>query len=209
MLTKKKILVVLIIAMLTSASPLCAAADTKSPDPHKDTSVLVEAFVVKVTTAALTESRVNPIAKAPDGISITNILWCLRDPEKGKVISGAKVTSQHHNEAKTEQKKSIYIKDIPSRGRYRSYSESKSFTVRPRITTDEKISVSYIYSETIFLPENNPEYNKEGSRPLDMAEYEWQGSLTAKSGIPQIVGANQDNDSIVFLIITATIQNPK
>ena len=190
------------------------AAAEKQPDPYENTSVLVEAFLVRVSTEALSEVGVNPIGQSPEGISILKILSCLNDPEKAEVLSGAKVQSSHSREARSEQGKRVYVKNESSnvvKGkdgprevksvRYNDYGIGRTLSMRPFMISDDKVRIEFNYEESNF------ELADDESAPATMFDYEWSGRIVARSGIPAIAGAVQDDESITFLILTATIQD--
>ncbi|MHC4855364.1 MAG: hypothetical protein ACYS72_03055, partial [Planctomycetota bacterium] len=185
----------------------------KEANPYENTSVLIEAFVVRVSTAALAELGVNPIGQAPEGISILKILACLDDAEKGEVVSGAKVTARHNNEARTKNNETFYIKresvstamgkqgPVESKSvTFDAYSSGKSFSVVPRIQPKGDIRLEASYSDSGIIE------NEDQSIPPTKIGYDWGGVLTMSSGQPVIAGAAQNEDNVTFLILTATIQ---
>jgi hypothetical protein len=214
MLRKKEFVIVLLVGVLCLGTAFCQERTEKQMDPYENTSVLVEAFVVRVSTEALTEVGVNPIGQSPEGISILKILSCLNDPEKAEVLSGAKVQSSHSREAKSEQRKRVYVKNESSnvvKGkdgprevksvRYNDYSVGRTLSIQPFMISDDKIRIEFNYEES------NYELADDDSAPPTIFDYEWSGRIVAKSGIPAIAGAVQDDESITFLILTATIQD--
>jgi hypothetical protein len=214
MLRKKEVIIVLLVGFFCVGTAFCDNQAEKQPDPHQNTSVLVEAFVVRVSTEALTEMGVNPIGQTPEGVSIIKILACLDDPEKAEVLSGAKVQSSNSREAKSEQQKRVYVKKESSnvvKGkdgprevksvRYDDYNAGIILSIRPIIISDDKVRVYFNYEESNF------ELADDESAPPTVFSYEWSGEIVARSGIPAIVGAAQTDDSITFLILTVTIQD--
>lgn len=182
----------------------------KEVDPYENTSVLVEAFMVRVSTEALAEVGVNSIGQAPESISILKILSCLDDPEKAEVISGAKVAARNKNQAVSKNSETFYIKresvnnDSPIDEKsvtFDPYSSGKNFTVIPRIQPDGTIRLEATYSDTGIIE------NDDRTIPPVQLRYDWSGVLSMESGIPMIAGASQNNDTMTFLILTATIQD--
>lgn len=182
-------------------------------DTYKNTSVLVEAFMVHVSADALVEAGVSPIGQSPEGVSILKILWCLKDEENAKVISGAKVNCRHRQEAETNSHQRRYVArkrvttrkgpDGPVQSENISYDDYQSglkFQSRAFVLEKNNVSVEYIFSMTDF-----DEVEDQTAPPTTYSQ-EWQGTLTAISGRPVIAGAAQDDESITFLILTATIQ---
>jgi hypothetical protein len=186
----------------------------KQADPYANKSVLVEAFVVRVSTEALAEVGVNPIGQAPEGVSILKILSCLEDPEKAEVISGAKVTAEHNNRTETKNEETFYIKResvntaVTNQGPIESksvtfdaYSSGKSFSVVPYIQPEGDIRLKASYSDTGIIK------NEDQTIPPTQINYHWSGVLSLRSGTLAIAGATQDNETVTFLVLIATIQD--
>lgn len=188
----------------------------KEADPYENASVLAEAFMVRVSTAALAELGVNPIGQAPEGISILKILACLGDPEKGEVVSGAKAIAGNNKEARTKNGETFYIKresvstamgqqgPVESKSvTFDEYNSGKSFSIVPRIQSNGDIRLEVSYSDSGIIE------NEDQSIPPTRTGYDWSGVLTMKSGKPVIASAAQDEDNVTFLILTATIQDER
>ena len=186
----------------------------KEANPYENTSVLVEAFVVRVSTAAVAELGVNPIGQAPEGISILKILACLTDPEKGRVISGVKVTALHNNRSKIQNGETLYVKRETGRQTVTKqgpvagseisidpYDTGRIFSIIPHIRTDGKIRVESTFSYSGIIKNEDPMI------PPAKIGYDWTGAVTADSGKPVIASAVQDEENVTFLILTATIQD--
>ena len=216
MLREKEVIVVLLVGVLCLGTTFCQERVEEQADPYENISVLVEAFVVRVSTEALAEVGINPIGQLPEGISILKILSCLNDPEKAEVLSGAKVQSSHSREARSEQGKRVYIKNESSNVvkdkdgprevksvRYNDYRVGKTLSMQPFMISDDKVRIEFNYEESNF------ELADDESAPATIFDYEWSGRLVARSGIPAIAGAVQDEESITFLILTATVQDLK
>jgi hypothetical protein len=84
MLQKKEMVVILLAGMCCLGTAFCEEQAQKAPDPYENTSVLVEAFVVRVSNAALAEAGVNPIGQSPEGISILKIPLVSERPGKSQ-----------------------------------------------------------------------------------------------------------------------------
>jgi len=184
----------------------------KEVDPHENTSVLVEAFMVRVSTEALVETGVNPIGQAPEGISILKILACLDDPDTAEVISGSKLSVRHSSQAEMSNNETFYLKreivnmrqtpDGPLEMkdvRYDAYESGIQFEARPTILQDG-VRLSYEYSASGF------EENEDTQAPPTRYGMDLSGTVTMPSGKPVIAGGLQAEDSVTFLILTATIQ---
>jgi len=233
MLRKKEILIVLFIGAMcfsalgaetrtiTTRNPKTGETISKQvpvapkeADPFEDTSVLVEAFVVRVSTEALAEVGVNPIGQAPEGISILKILACLNDPDEAEVISGAKVTAVQNKQARIENRKTLYVKKETGRQTVtkqgpvagseisiNSYDSGRTFSIVPHVQTDGPIRVEATFSYSGIV------INEDKSMPPGHISFDWSGVITAHSGKPVIASAVQDEENITFLILTATIQD--
>ncbi|MDH4203660.1 MAG: hypothetical protein OEV87_12320 [Phycisphaerae bacterium] len=176
----------------------------KEADPYDNTSVLVEAFVVRVSTEALAELDVNSIGQSPEGISILKILACLDDPEKGKVVSGTKLAARNGKHASLNNTERVYVKT--ERGdsvNYTEFESGKRFDVSVSIETETAVSAEYRYSESSFDETEDDEV------PPTTLSNEWMGEVILSTGKAIVAGAAQDDDTITFLILTATIQEPE
>ena len=214
MLRKKELIIILLVGMCCLGTAFCADKAEKQPDPFENTSVLVEAFMVRVSTEALAEVGINPIGQAPEGISILKILACLEDPEKAVVISGAKAMARSNGRAESSSEETFYIKtenvntmqtpegpietkDIS----FDKYRSGKAFEAVPRIQSDKSIRLQAEYSYTGIIE------NEDAMTPPTTISYDWSGVLVLRSGIPAIASAAQNDDSVTLLILTATIQD--
>ena len=214
MLQKKEVIMVLLVGFFCLDTAFCNNQAEKQPEPYQNTSVLVETFVVRVSTEALTEMEVNPIGQGPEGVSIIKILACLDNPEKAEVLSGAKAQSLHGREASSQQQKRVYVKKESSKVvkekdgprevksvRYDDYDARITLSTRPFVISDDTVRIEFNYEESNF------ELADDESVPPTIFSYEWSGEIVARSGIPAIAGAAQTDDSITFLILTVTIQD--
>lgn len=224
MLRKKDIFVVLLLIVVCSAmvwaetaEPRTRTVTTRDPktgrtvskqvpvvsaNPYENASVLVEAFVVRVSMEALAEAGVNPIGQSPESISILKILSCLDDADKGKVFSGAILTARNGKEARVKDEKHIYVKS--ERGNsvsYEAFESGKNFGITTRFNSNNAITVEYSYSQSSF------EESEDKETPPTTFSNNWVGVLTMSAGKPVIAGAVHDDDTATFLILTATIQD--
>ncbi len=215
MLQKKKTIVIVLAGMCCLGTAFCADKAEKQPDSFINTSVLVEAFMVRVSTEALTELGVNPIGQAPEGISILKILSCLDDLDKAEVVSGAKVNCRHNDESRVNNEDTFYVKKelintamgkqgpVESKSvRFDAYSSGKTFEARPRIQSEGSIRLGSQYSYTGLIG------NEDSMIPPTQISYDWRGVLVLRSGVPAIASATQDDKTVIFLILVATIQEP-
>ncbi len=191
------------------------------PDPYANAQILVEAFVVEVPTSAMAEMGISPIGQGSDGITVAKLGACLVSDEGARVISGAKVSAKQGREGKSQENKRCYLKEmagtfpVSQKGKpaieksgviFRDYNFSKKLEVSARIISEYTISTEYTYSESGILtdPKN---YDPNNFAPPDSYSYDWEGILSLSSGKPVIAGAAQNKDRVVFLILTATVQD--
>ncbi len=180
-------------------------------DPYKNSTVLVEAFVVEVKLSALYDLGVSPIGQKPNSVSIENILKCLQDEDSAGVSTGAKVVLQQKQSASTESKETIYrgrqapIKvgsnRVVSRS-YQSYNISSSFRASVNILPDSRIFVSFDFNQ--FGVEKIASMN---DMPPTTITREWSGTVCLEAGKPSIAGATQGEQKAVFLILCADIKS--
>jgi hypothetical protein len=189
------------------------------PDPYANVRILVEAFVVEVSTAGLQDVGVNPIGAGTDGITVAKLAACLMN-ESANVISGAKVSAKQNEKGTSKENRTIIYKQInkstamvidgkPVTGigvRYSDYDFIKQLSVSPVIRPDRSIAVGYSYEEGGVTPDVE-HYDPNDETPPSRYAYSWDGRLSLVSGHPVIAGAAQNKDRVVFLILTATVQN--
>lgn len=175
--------------------------EIKAVDPYANTSVLTEAFVVRIPTVALIEAGVNPLAQAPDGVSVLAILRCLAADE-GEVIAGAKVHGRHGTEAESNSTQTSYFRENNrENARINPYSSEVRFEVRNYMTERGQIRIEYHFSLSVFDEEG------EDNRPPDSFTFSWSGAVPALSGRPVIAGAAQNDETTTFLVLTATVND--
>ena len=120
----------------------------------------------------------------------------------------------HNDEARTKNRDTFYIKresvstamgkqgPVESKSiTFDSYSSGKTFEAVPRIQSEGTIRLEASYSDSGIIE------NEDQTIPPTLINYDWSGVLVLQSGIPAIVGAAQDDETITFLILTATIQD--
>lgn len=188
------------------------------PDPYANAQILIEAFVVEVSTAGLQDVGVNPIGAGPEGITIARLAACLMN-ESAKVISGVKVAVRQRSEATAKEQKTSYYKQIKktvamsnnvpvtnTNTQYSAYDFGKSLRALTSFQPDCSIRVEYEYNESGVTPDVE-HYDPNDETPPSRYGYNWKGVLSLASGEPTIVGATQNKDSVIFLILTATVQD--
>ena len=180
-------------------------------DPYKNSTVLVEAFVVEVKLSALYDLGVSPIGQKPNSVSIENILKCLQDEDSAGVSTGAKVVLQQKQSASAESKETIYRERqapikvgsnrVVSRS-YQPYNISSSFGASVNILPDSRIFVSFDFNQ--FGVEKVASMN---DVPPTTITRDWSGTVCLEAGKPSIAGATQGEQKAVFLILCADIKS--
>jgi len=181
--------------------------------PYKDSTILVEAFVVEVRLSALYDLGVSPIGEKPNSISIDNILKCLQNEGNARIISGAKVATRQRERGNTETEQRIYLKQTPTKTNggskkppvvrpSRSYQYGKSFQATVNILAPNRISVNFGFSENK-IEKTSP---NDGTPP-NTVDWQWTGTVCLEMGKASIVGATQDEEKAVFLILCADIRD--
>lgn len=213
------LIVLLLCIVFFVGSPVISIAETrqqaeeKPKNPYENSKVLVEAFVVKVKLSALYDLGVSPIGQKPKSVTIENILTCLKNGDSAKVIDGAKLAARNNEDARIRATDTVYIeRNTHTTGKagvvaksktFDPYNRGKEFRAEPRISPDGRLRVEFSFSHTTF---ENALSSKEGSPP-DKSSREWSGTVTLDAGRPIIVGATQDEETAVFLIICADIRD--
>ncbi|MDT8300438.1 MAG: hypothetical protein RQ760_03075, partial [Sedimentisphaerales bacterium] len=179
----------------------------------KDSTILVEAFVVEVRLSALYDLGVSPIGEKPNSVSIENILRCLQDEDNAKIISGAKVAVKHREQGTTESEQMIYFEPTktseksnkpPVARAPRPYKFGKSFSVSANIIAANKLFLSFDYSGNAL--DKAP---AKDSMPPNSKNWQWSGMVCLNMGKASIVGAAQDEEKAVFFILCADIKGSK
>lgn len=185
-------------------------------DPYKDSTVLVEAFVVEVKVSALYDLGVSPIGQKPNSVSIENILKCLRDKDSARVTTGAKVAVQQkwsgntdaettetiseeqHRPAKTSKEGSAVV----SRS-HQSLNISKSFEASANILPDSRIQVGFDFSHVV----GEKIDSKNDTQINTTVQRQWSGHVCLEAGKAIIAGATQDRQKAAFLVLCADIKS--
>jgi hypothetical protein len=196
-------------AVVASYNTQEAAKET----PYADAQIMVEAFVVEVTTEGLKALGVSPLGQTPDGISIAKLTDCLMQGDNAKVISGAKVTAKQGELGTAKEEKVIYHKytrknfaggtemmDVS----FVDFKLNKLLNTKARIESCNLVSLEYNYQENGVQFDNDDDPNYPS--PPTQYTYNWTGQLSLQHGKPKIVAAVQNKDNVVFLVLTATIQ---
>jgi hypothetical protein len=193
-----------------NSNPPAVIAQTQQTDnaeePHKNTCVLVEAFVVEVKLSELYKQRVSPIGQKPNSVSVENILKCLDASDIAQVTTGVKVAvpSGHHGNAKireTIRKIPVpNVRKVPRPVRYTNYEVGKTFGATVSVCPGGEILLSFDFSESTYR--NIPSTDDIPTKPISR---EWSGTVNLNASQPAIAGATQNEDTATFLVICADI----
>ncbi len=199
------------VAMVWAAVCLVGSAQARQQDnPYADHTVLVESFMVELTTEAVREAGADIVDRDPDGISITKLLWALRDEDNGHVESGLKINAGHgQRDVRAQEEITHYYStvrvlrsDVPPQTHRQSYQSSRSLLIdRFNIISDSSVRLNYIYSENTVIP-------SETDVPPAIAKTTFTGSLTARPGVPVIAGASQNEYEVRLLVFVVTVTAP-
>ena len=192
-----------------SAGPTAEAQAMQAEQTDKqqqDVCVLVEAFVVEVNISQLYEQGVSPIGQKPNSVSVDNILNCLKTKDLAQVTTGVKVTvnSGQHGEAKinetTHIQRQLSGRNIPPNVRYASFDTGKTLVVKSSVQPGGEIYVSFSFKESTYR-----NIAAADELPLNTISREWSGAVRLCAGRPAIAGATQNEETAIFLIISADI----
>jgi len=181
-------------------------------DPHEGSTILVEAFVVEVSLSALSDMGVNPLGQAPHSVSVQQLLTCLRKDDSAGVLLGVKTAGAHASRGNTtEETETTYrskTRTVNTReGQtehvdYTPYENGQVLSVQPAIRPDGTVELGYDFSYS------GVRAGEQGAEaPPNTVSWSWNGSVSLQAGTPAIVGATQDQDGAIFLVLTAHIQN--
>jgi hypothetical protein len=192
-----------------SAGPTAEAQARQAEQIDKqqqNVCVLVEAFVVEVNLSQLYEQGVSPIGQKPNSVSVENILKCLKANDIAQVTTGIKVTvnSGQHGEAKinetTYMERQLSGRNIPPNVRYASFDIGKALGATATVRPGGEIYVSFDFNESTYR-----NIAAADELPPNTIRREWSGAIRLHTGRPAIAGATQNEETAVFLIISADI----
>lgn len=201
MMAARKMVIVLLIGMVCVSAGFGEVAG-KQADPFVNTSVLVEAFIVRVSTEALAEMGVSPIGQAPDGVK--KIIEAMAEPDGAEMVAATKVLVCNKHESRVQNSNRVTItRKSDSAVNHEQYQSGLSLNVTPYITAEKTVKLSYSFHASLL---EEPE--DEAGFPTTY-DYEWQSVMTAQSGKPLVAAAAPSEGSVTFLILCATIQDAK
>jgi hypothetical protein len=214
-----KIIVVLVAATLCmvllaghSIEPTAEAQvknTEKTEDPHKNTCALIEAFVVEVDISELYKQGVSPIGQKPHSVSVENILKCLDANDIAQITTGLKMAIQSGDRGEAKIKETIFKnqqvavpsdRKVPRAASYRNYDIGMTFIASAFVHPNGKIFVSFDFNESTYRNITTAD-----EVPPNTVSREWSGAVNLYAGQPAIVGATQNEETAVFLILCADI----
>ena len=185
-------------------------SDKQEENRYRDARVLVEAFVVEVELDALYDAGVGLVGQKPNSVSMEKILRCLRDKDKAKVTAGAKVAARNNEKGQMSSRRKIHHEKSVSKSKesgdvavlktFVPYSISIEFVVLPKVSPDSKIKLEFAFEQ------ERIEVASENDRPPDFIGRDWTAIVSLEAGKPSIVGAIQNEETAVFLVICADIE---
>ena len=170
-------------------------------DPHKETMVLLEAFMVEVRLSGLHSLGVPVISEGADCVKAEHIIKLMKTTDAAKVTAGAKLALAHENKARSESitRKAIY-KDPPNNANIEYVNVGTSFTAIAEIRKEKVfVELEFEYSDIV-------KGDKSDNGMPQILERNWTSTVCLKPGEPTITGATQDRDLATFLIVTANIK---
>lgn len=170
-------------------------------DPHKDSVILVEAFMVEVKLSTLRSLGVPAISQGDDFVSADHILKLLKTTDAAVVTAGAKLALAHENKAMTESttRKAIYT-DPPNNAKIEYINVGTSFTAIAEIREEK------VFAELEFQYSDIVKADKNANSIPQIVERDWNSSICLKFGEPTLLGATQDKETGTLLIVTANIK---
>ena len=135
-----------------------------------------------------------------------NILNCLKTKDLAQVTTGVKVTvnSGQHGEAKisetTHIERQLSGRNIPPNVRYASFDTGKTLGVTASVQPGGDIYVSFSFKESTYR-----NIAAADELPPNTISRQWSGAVRLYAGQPAIAGATQNEETAVFLIISADI----
>ncbi len=171
-------------------------------DPHKDTVIFVEAFMVEVKLSALHSQGVPEISEGCKSVSAEQIIKLMKTTDAAVVTAGAKVAVSQKSKAKTKSSTRRPILSGPPEKRSTVYFDiGTQFMVIAEVRRDDKIFVEMQFENSTI---------EEGDDKTDtgvFVERDFSSGILLQDVKPTIVGAMQEEEDAVFLIVTAHIKD--
>lgn len=171
-------------------------------NPHKNSVIMVEAFMVEVRLSALRSLGAPQINKGSDPISADHIIKLLKDTNNAQITAGAKLTVSQDFKAESDSTvRQCISTGAPEKKKTEYVDVGTSFLVEAQIKSKEKILVNLDFAHSGIRPSNTDD---DCGPPL--ITMNWSLNVFLYDGRPTIVGATQDVQTAAFLIVTASIK---
>lgn len=170
-------------------------------DPHKDTVILVESFMVQARLSALYSLDVPQISRECKSVTAEHIQKLLKSTDAAVVTAGAKLALVHENKAKTDTtaRQALYF-GPPEKRKVEYVDVGTSFTAIAEIRREGKIFVELEFEHSAI--EKGDDEDDIGT----LVERQWSSGVYLEAGEPALVGATQNKETATFLIVTASIK---
>ena len=186
----------------------------KTEETLQEKCILVEAFVVEAKVTSLYQLGVSPLGQKPNSVSVDNLLNCLGGKNIAQVTTGVKVALVPKEDGKANITETIYLErqasvpvsrrtDVPVVSKsYQSYDIGNKFDATAFIGADGGILVDFQFSQSTYR--NVPPGDEAHANTVNR---QWSGTAYLKAGEPAIVGAAQNEETAVFLVLCADIKD--
>jgi hypothetical protein len=218
----KSVLMAMILCIISFAAVSAQDQPADKPQPLQEKpstdSVLVEAYLIEVSNAALAAAGT---ALLPDdskkSVSITKLLWCMKDPNGGKVVSMARAFCTTGETAKSSTTKTIYVSrsttQVPMEGKAIRSVTCQPYDSRNEIEVEPYTNEMYTKGSGSILLQLKFKYEgftvnearEQELAPPGKIAYNFESNVMIKPNQPMIVGGMQSGDSSLFLIVRAEI----
>jgi len=204
----KKFFVLMCVLAITSTVFAEGKVEEQEKEKPDNRSVVVDAWLVRVSADALYESGVKPFSeKDKENVSVMNLLWCLSDPNNGKIIGTAKTTALMAEEGNNELSYRENIQEVIGHdGSGKPMMSGNYFWSENRITIktcsfileNKQVRIEYVFAANLaYKSEKNP-------RP-DEVKINSNSITIVSVQKPVIVAQTQIGDDMFFLVLRAEI----
>jgi len=175
----------------------------KVEDPHKEAVVFVEAFMVEVPLEEIHDLGVPVISEGAESVSVEHILKCLEKPDAASVTAGARLAASQRSESSGQTNiRRGYFSGPPEDKNLQYEDFGTSLIAQAEVLHTGRISVQFKFSHEGL---EEPDDDAEPAEWPAIVRRQWSGRLYLEPGKPTLAGATQDEETAVFLIITAAI----
>lgn len=173
----------------------------RAEDAEANSMILVEAFMVEVPLSELYNAGVPTVSEGAKSVSAEQVLACLRKPRTGAVTAGAKLAVHKGIKARTETNTVQGVWSGPPEERRLEFQDfGVSLTAQGGVIAGGQIGLNLEFKHK-GLDEGE---GGNGAQPI-ITDRNWECGMTLEPGKPTLVGATQDEDTAVFLIVTANL----